>query len=247
MVRDYVARLYLPAARVGRQALDGRLRRGRASWPPGSSGSRGLAEVRVDHVESGGVGDSPQLGDDAAACGPSSSLGDSRPDDVDVQVVHGRVDRRRPDRPTRAATSLAVAETYEGGRYRFEGEVAARPHRPVRLHRAGRCPHHPLLASPAELGLAAYPPTSRRRDPESTDGARGQTPAGPRLARRARQERSRARLGAYAVSPRRAGAGRCAARGGARPGRRSRSVRGIGSCGVEHDLVRRRPRRPPAA
>jgi starch phosphorylase len=54
------------------------------------------------------------------------------------------------------ATSLAVAESYEHGRYRFDGEVA--------LRRTGAfgytvrvVPRHDRLAGSAELGLAVLP------------------------------------------------------------------------------------------
>ena len=79
-----------PAARSGLGA--GR----RASY----AGARDLAaykarargawgDVHVDHVESSGVGDSPELGETLHVTA-YVSLGDLAPDDVEVQVVHGR-------------------------------------------------------------------------------------------------------------------------------------------------------------
>jgi starch phosphorylase len=83
------------------------------------------------------------------------SLGELSPYDVQVQVVHGRVDME--DRITQsAAVSLHHAASYEGGRHRYEGEV--------KLERTGPfgytvriLPRHRLLATPAELGLVTYP------------------------------------------------------------------------------------------
>ncbi len=152
MVTDYVQKLYTPAARAG-WALDG------AGFP----GARDLAAwksalrqswpgVRVDHVESSGVSDSPQVGD-VLTVRAFVSLGDLAVDDVEVQVVHGRV--LESDVLTDTGTAaLAHAETYEGGRHRFEGEL--------RLSRTGNfgytvrvLPHHAGLASATELGLVA--------------------------------------------------------------------------------------------
>jgi starch phosphorylase len=84
-----------------------------------------------------------------------ASLGDLRPDDVCVEVVHGRAG----DDDTLSSighTGLGVAETYEGGRHRFEGDVV--------LDRTGSfgysvrvLPRNKLLASPSELGLVSWP------------------------------------------------------------------------------------------
>jgi starch phosphorylase len=60
--------------------------------------------------------------------------------------------------------SLSHAESYEGGRHRFEGDV--------KLERTGPfgytvriCPSHPLLANAAELGLSRSRRSTRRRTP----------------------------------------------------------------------------------
>jgi starch phosphorylase len=147
MVANYVDELYAPAAAAGRgvtrevahdlAAFKARIR---SCWPM----------VRVDHVESGGVSDSPQLGDElsvrAFVC-----LDALPPDWVDVQVVHGKV--TPADVLTDTATqSLEMAEAYEGGRYRYEGRVRLRRTGPfgytVRI-----LPRHLGLAGPSELGL----------------------------------------------------------------------------------------------
>jgi starch phosphorylase len=84
------------------------------------------------------------------------TLGELEPADVDVQLVHGRVDES--DQLTNTQTmTLTVAQAYEGGRMRYEGSV--------KLDRSGPfgytvrvLPAHRLLAGPAELGLVAVPP-----------------------------------------------------------------------------------------
>jgi glycogen phosphorylase len=153
MVRDYVAQLYAPAATSskllnstydGARDLAAWKRKVRAAWDG----------VRVDHVEVQGLGGVPQLGStvDVRAF---VSLGDLDPGDVDVQVVHGRV--TESDQITDpSVVSLALAETYDGNRHRFAGDV--------KLDRTGPfgytvrvLPKHDMLASVAELGLAATP------------------------------------------------------------------------------------------
>ena len=82
-------------------------------------------------------------------------LGALSPDDVDVQVVHGVVDADDELVDT-VADSLTPAEAYEGGRYRFDGTVTLDRTGPfgytVRI-----VPRNGLLASPAELGVVAFP------------------------------------------------------------------------------------------
>ena len=51
------------------------------------------------------------------------SLGDLAPDDVAVQVLHGRVDAD-DDLTAFAVDDLRLAEEYEAGRYAFGGDVA---------------------------------------------------------------------------------------------------------------------------
>jgi starch phosphorylase len=95
------------------------------------------------------------------------SLGRLAAGDVDVQVVHGRVDERDQITAT-SAVSLQHEETYEGGRHRYVGTVM--------LDRAGPfgytvrvVPHHRLLGSAAELGLAALPAESAGLETETGD------------------------------------------------------------------------------
>ena len=90
--------LYGPAARAG-WALNGPEYAGAKSLAAFKAKVRGAwSGVRVDHVESSGVSDSPQVGD-RLHVRAFVSLGELSPDDVEVQVVHGRTLRvRRPAR-----------------------------------------------------------------------------------------------------------------------------------------------------
>ena len=163
MVREYVERLYTPAAEAHRTLAYGGAhagalelaawkRRVRAAWP----------QVRVEHVEVCGTADSPELGS-TLGLRVLVSLDGLDPADVDVQVVSGRVDDA--DRISDAtAVSLKPADRADlDGRWRYEG--------PLELGRTGPfgytvriLPAHRLLASGAELGLIAVPPETTGMD-----------------------------------------------------------------------------------
>ncbi|HEX6515328.1 MAG TPA: alpha-glucan family phosphorylase [Nocardioidaceae bacterium] len=153
MVREYVDRLYVPSAESSR-ALDGAFEGARslAAWK--DRVRRLWPEVSIDHVESEGVADSPEIGD-TLHVRVFASLGSLTPDDVDVQLVHGRLRGEEELVDTRVA-SLQLAETYEAGRHRFEGSVALATAGPfgytVRV-----LPKNPHLVSPAELGCVTLP------------------------------------------------------------------------------------------
>ena len=153
MVRDYVLGLYAPAAAASR-ALDGDYEGARelAAWKAKTRAA--WSSVRVDHVEAGGLADAPEVGS-TLELRAFVSLGDLRPEDVDVQIVHGRVDEQ--DRIAESVTvSLRHDETYEGGRHRYLGEVKL--DRPGPFGYTARVvPAHRLITGPGELGLAALP------------------------------------------------------------------------------------------
>jgi starch phosphorylase len=152
MVRDYTTQLYGPAARAG-WALDGDTYAGardlaayktkvRSTWP----------SVHVDHVESSGVSDAPQIGE-TLHVRAYVSLGDLTPDQVEVQVVYGTA-RDSDELRDVQSEPLAFVESYEGGRHQFAGDLA--------LARTGAfgytvrvLPRHTGLASTSELGLVA--------------------------------------------------------------------------------------------
>jgi starch phosphorylase len=152
MVRDYVTTLYAPAAASvhaidesagGARALAAWKRRVRSAWD----------KVVVDHVES--------LDADQIEVGAKIHvsalvrLGDLTPDDIEVQLITGRVssdDELYEPRVNPFPTGVTV----EDGLRRYESSVQAR--------RAGAIgytvrvvPYHHLLANPAEMGLAALP------------------------------------------------------------------------------------------
>ncbi|MPZ61663.1 MAG: alpha-glucan family phosphorylase [Propionibacteriales bacterium] len=153
MVRDYVQQLYTPAAVTSRALNDNFTgatdlahwkQRVREAWP----------SVRVDHVESSGVGDSPEIGDTLSVA-VYTSLGALSPPDVDVQVVYGLVDTG--DQLAESETvSLDHTDSYEAGRHRFAGRVDLTRNGPfgytVRV-----LPRHELLTSGSELGLVSWP------------------------------------------------------------------------------------------
>jgi len=149
MLRDYVEKLYVPSARTSRRVNhDYRGAARLAVWK--QRVLAGWPAVHVDHVESTGAEDSPELGA-SLELHAFVSLGDLSPDDVDVQVVHGRV-VGEDQMVDQAAQSLTLAESYEAGRHRFDGQLTLGRTGPfgytVRV-----LPKNDLLASPAELGV----------------------------------------------------------------------------------------------
>ncbi|MBV9291675.1 MAG: alpha-glucan family phosphorylase [Frankiales bacterium] len=153
MVRDYVVELYSPAVQSSRaMAKDGfAAARELAAWTRRIRD--GWSDVRVTHVESSGVGDSPELGQqlDVRAL---VELGRLDPADVSVQVAFGQVDEedelRDPD-----YVELTRVDNVDGA-WRYEGAVPLERRGPfgytVRV-----LPDNPALASRAELGLIALP------------------------------------------------------------------------------------------
>lgn len=154
MVQDYVNQLYTPAAWSQRAVAANDWQRAKelATWKQQVRSTWG--KVKVEHVESHGVGDSPQLGQDISVRA-FVTLGDLRPDHVSVQLLHGRVS---PDDSISApdVVILPLQESYEGGRYRYEATVQLDNTGPfgytVRV-----VPSHPGLVNDVELGLQALP------------------------------------------------------------------------------------------
>ncbi len=153
MVRDYVEQLYSPSAHSSR-ALNGDYTSARqlAEWKHRVAST--WEDVAIDHVDSSGVGDTPEIGQTLGVT-VYVSLGRLSPEDVDVQVVHGRI-RHDDDLVDTHVESLNLAETYEAGRHRFEGSVALKQTGPFG-YTARVVPKHDLLASPAELGFVLAP------------------------------------------------------------------------------------------
>ena len=151
MVSDYVRQLYTPAATTSRALNSDYAGAAKlAAWKKKVKG--GWPAVRVEHVESSGVGDAPEVGD-TMSVRAFVSLGDLSPVDVDVQLVHGR-SNGEDDLVDTTIDSLTVAESYEAGRHRFDGDVVL-DHSGSFGYTVRVIPRNDLLASPAELGVVA--------------------------------------------------------------------------------------------
>jgi len=150
MLKDYVNVLYRPAALAGRHASAGNFAearslaawctRIRAAWP----------QIQVEHVDSVGVSEDPQIGDDLQV-NAYVALHDVEPRDVVVEVAYGRAE----DSDELADVTVAELQSVEDlgkGRYLFSGTVVIDRSGPfgytVRV-----LPRHEGLASKAELGL----------------------------------------------------------------------------------------------
>ena len=151
MVREYVERLYVPAAHAERVVSADKYGKGRelAAWIGRTRAA--WSALRVAHVESEGVQVVPQVGDELTVHA-IVELGTLTPDDVKVEVVYGRAhdgDKLKNVQHTRLEFQEQHSSTAT-----FSGRL--------RLDRAGSfgynvrvVPNHPLLANPAELGIIA--------------------------------------------------------------------------------------------
>lgn len=155
MLREYVLRLYMPAAQASR-AVDASkyaLAKDLAVWK--KKARQSWDGIRIEHVEADGVGDAVVLGTPITVRA-FVALGDLSPEDVVVETVYGRVDADdRITRPEHAA--MEAVEKYDGNRWQYRLVVTLDKNGPfgytVRV-----LPHHDGLASPQELGLQAVPP-----------------------------------------------------------------------------------------
>jgi starch phosphorylase len=153
MVTEYVERLYLPASRAEAaisasgytpaKELAAWKQRVTAAWP----------QVHVTHVESGGVDATPQVGEQLHVRA-YVALGELTPGDVSVELVSGHA---REDDDLAEVRHLPLAfETMSDGASVYAGSITLE--RPGAFGYTVRVvPTHPLLASPAELGLIATP------------------------------------------------------------------------------------------
>lgn len=152
-VRDYVRELYAPAAHTSRalnsdyhgaRELAQWKQRVRAAWP----------SVRVEHVESEGLGDTVEVGA-TLAVRAFVALADLGTDDVEVQVVHGKPSGD-DDLLDATTTVMHASESYDGNRHRFDADVPLDHSGPfgytVRV-----VPRNEALASVSEMGLVALP------------------------------------------------------------------------------------------
>lgn len=156
MVKEYVARLYVPAAAAARAISANSFQSARelAQWK--SRVATAWPNVHVTHVESGGVDAVPQVGDELHLRA-TVDTGGLAPSDIAVEVVYGRARdgdvlddvHRSTLAPEEAADGVGVTST---SAITFAGTVA--------LNRAGSfgytvrvVPRNDALASLAELGL----------------------------------------------------------------------------------------------
>ncbi|MFC9925314.1 glycosyltransferase family 1 protein [Streptomyces sp. NPDC127190] len=152
MVREYVDRLYAPAAQSHR-ALTPDVARDLADWK--SRVRSAWPGVSVDHVETTATSPTAELGT-TVGLRVRVALGALTPDYVEVQAVSGRVDAE--DRIT-DATVMPLKPT---GTPDLEGRVVYEG--PLALDRTGPygytvriLPTHRLLAASAEMGLMTVP------------------------------------------------------------------------------------------
>lgn len=150
MVRDYVERLYVPAAAAARSlSADGFVpAHDLAGWRARVTGA--WPGVRVVHVEALGVPDAPAVGA-ALRVRATVDLAGLAPDDVVVHLAHGRVDEH-DELQSPGYAALEPVGTADDGLVRFEGGAVLERSGPfgytVRV-----LPHHPRLPDRADLGL----------------------------------------------------------------------------------------------
>lgn len=161
MVREYVERLYAPAARAHR-ALDATSAQDLAAWKARVRSA--WRQVAVDHVE---AVDQDAAAGQVASAGLGSTLtlrvqaalGELQPDDVEVQVVAGRVDSDDAIRDAQTFPLKPAGGPDLEGRWVYEG--------PLALDRTGPfgytvriLPAHRLLPAGSTSGSS---PCRRRR------------------------------------------------------------------------------------
>lgn len=150
MLRDYVNILYRPAAEAGRSASAANYLEARslASWT--AKVRSAWPQVHVEHVDSVGVSEDPQIGD-TLQVNAYVALNSLTPEDVYVEVAYGRAEES--DNLTDITLmELQVKEDLGSGRHLFSGSLVIDRSGPfgytVRV-----LPRHEGLASKAELGL----------------------------------------------------------------------------------------------
>ncbi|MEU1280979.1 alpha-glucan family phosphorylase [Streptomyces sp. NPDC005805] len=158
MVREYVERLYVPAAGAHR-ALDASAAEALAEWK--ARVRAGWPRVAVEHVEAvdqdAGAGGAATAGlGSTLILRVQATLGDLGPDDVEVQAVAGRVDSDDAIRDGRTFPLKPAGGPDLDGRWTYEG--------PLALDRTGPfgytvrvLPAHRLVPAGADMGLVALP------------------------------------------------------------------------------------------
>ena len=150
MLKDYVNVLYRPAAVAGRRAVADNFAEAKALAAWTSMVRAAWPQIQVEHVDSVGVSEDPQIGD-MLQVNAYVALHDLTPDDVAVEVAYGKAE----DSDELADVTVAELKAIEDlgkGRHLFSGTVV--------IDRSGSfgytvrvLPKHTALASKAELGL----------------------------------------------------------------------------------------------
>jgi starch phosphorylase len=153
MVQEYVERYYVPAGISARASAADSFggARGLAAWKAKVRGA--WDGVHVVNVDSSGLGDTPQVGQDLAIRA-TVGLDGLAPSDVVVRVSYGRVDET-DQLLDPAALDLRPVGDADGG-YRFEGTIPLSRTGPFG-YTVSVLPAHALLATPAEVGLITQP------------------------------------------------------------------------------------------
>lgn len=154
MVREYVERLYVPAANSAMAAreADFALARELAAWKARVRDS--WWGVRIDHIEADTPGDALRLGQ-SVTIRAYVSLGDLSPDDVQVDVIAGSVDADDVLRSP-SVVAMRAEEQFEGNRWRYFVDLTVGQHGAFG-YTVRAVPRHRGLTEPAELGLVALP------------------------------------------------------------------------------------------
>ncbi|MBG6181883.1 alpha-glucan family phosphorylase [Arthrobacter sp. CAN_A1] len=152
MLQDYVSHLYQPAWRAGCLAAESDYSAAKhtAAWR--SRINDGWSAVQVEHVDSIGVAEDPQIGD-SLTVNAYVSLGSLSPDDVAVEVAYGRASES-DELSEVALADLQASENLGAGRYLFSGGVTI-DHSGSFGYTVRVLPKHVSLASKSELGLVA--------------------------------------------------------------------------------------------
>jgi glycogen phosphorylase len=157
MVREYTTTLYAPAARSSRALASGGDGAGFAAAKDLAAWEDKIAaawpSIAIEHVE---AEEGDQLPGARLAVSAVVSLGELSPSDVTVQAVYGQVgEQDELSDPQHTTLDLESAPNGQLGA-RYTGQVELGGPGPfgytVRV-----LPAHPLLATPAELGLVAFP------------------------------------------------------------------------------------------
>jgi starch phosphorylase len=155
MVCEYVERYYEPAARAASRLAGDSFAGARdlARWA--DRVHKGWPQVRVVHVESWGVGDTPELGA-TLRLRAEIALDGISPSDVEVQAAYGRVDDSDTLHDVARVSMSEVGgvdcSDTPGASHFFETDVPLE--RPGAFGYTVRVlPRHEMMAGPAELGL----------------------------------------------------------------------------------------------